>query len=122
MFNMFKNKSDCPIEKAKVSIEKGEGVFVDVREEFEVASGYAEGALWLPLSKLGNDPAGVLEKFVAAFGKDKEYFLYCRSGNRSGQAEHLFHAHGLKAHNAGGFGELVAKQVLVATGIPKSYE
>lgn len=114
----FGSKPDWPIDKAKESIAKDEGYYVDVREEFEVEAGHAEGTIWLPLGKLAEDAACVVEKIKAEYGTDKEYFIYCRSGNRSGQAEMIFKAHGLTAHNIGGLVDLAQKEVPVQIGIP----
>lgn len=58
-----------------------EGVIViDVREPAEFAEGHVEGAQLLPLGNIRN---GNLELIP---DKDQLILIYCRSGNRSGQA------------------------------------
>ena len=42
---------------------------------------------------------------MLADAKGKELLLYCRSGNRSGQAAALLAKEGFKTLNAGGFSE-----------------
>ncbi len=57
--------------------------FIDVRTEGEYAAGHVPGAKLLPLdqieSAIGDEVADKAEKII----------VYCRSGNRSGQAQHL---------------------------------
>lgn len=55
-------------------------VVVDVRTPDEFAEGHLEGAVNIDLD--GPDFAGA----IGELPRDGEYVLYCRSGNRSGQA------------------------------------
>jgi rhodanese-related sulfurtransferase len=54
-----------------------DGIFVDVRETKEMASGVINGAFRVPLSAFEKNSTQ-LDKF-----KDKPVIVYCRSGNRS---------------------------------------
>lgn len=60
-----------------------DAVIVDVRTPSEFAEGHLEGALNLDVS------SATFAEDVAALPQDGEYVLYCRSGNRSGQATRL---------------------------------
>lgn len=56
-------------------------VVLDVRTSQEVADGIIPGAIHLDIYK-GQEFINELEKL----DKSKNYYVYCRSGNRSGQA------------------------------------
>lgn len=56
-------------------------VVLDVRTENEFEDGYIENAINIDIY-LGQDFISEIEKL----DKSKSYFVYCRSGNRSGQA------------------------------------
>ncbi|WP_405291050.1 rhodanese-like domain-containing protein [Algibacter sp. Ld11] len=56
-------------------------VILDVRTDAEVADGIIEGALHIDIYK-GQEFVSEIE----ALDKSKNYYVYCRSGNRSGQA------------------------------------
>jgi len=73
---------------------------VDVREPFEVFFGKAKGAINIPLSKLPSQ----IDQFRDMNGP---IVLYCRSGNRSGQAAEFLKANGFKqVYNAGSVEEV----------------
>jgi rhodanese-related sulfurtransferase len=55
-------------------------VIIDVRTPGEFASGHLEGAINIDVQS-ADFAAQVME-----LDKDGEYFVYCRTGNRSGQA------------------------------------
>ncbi|SHI51552.1 Rhodanese-like domain-containing protein [Tessaracoccus bendigoensis DSM 12906] len=57
-----------------------DAVMIDVRTPSEYAQGHLEGAVNVDVS----DQGFVAE--VSELPKDGQYVLYCRSGNRSGQA------------------------------------
>ncbi|RYY52746.1 MAG: rhodanese-like domain-containing protein [Chitinophagaceae bacterium] len=68
-------------EELKARIDAGEKInIVDVREPHEHADFNIGGEL-VPLGKVQTMQVDELEKF-----KDEELIVYCRSGNRSGQA------------------------------------
>ncbi len=71
----------------KTIIEQG-AFLVDVREPGEFSGGSAKGAVNIPLGSVANE----LNKF-----KGKENIVvFCRSGNRSGQAKAILEQNGFK--------------------------
>jgi len=94
--------------EAKELVDAGKAVLVDVREEEELKeSGTAEGALWMPMSKMAEeDPEW--ETFKAGLPKDKKVILFCRSGNRSGRMAGFLSCEGFDTENLGGFSAWVS--------------
>jgi len=87
--------------EAAARLKSGNAVLIDVREPDEWAGGVAAPAVLLSLSELRGDRKAwkpFLEK-----NRDKELLLYCRSGNRSGQAAAILAKEGFKIANVGGF-------------------
>ena len=83
------------INQEKVSI-------VDVREPFEIMMGKATGAINIPLGKI----ASRIEEFRQM---SKPIVVYCRSGNRSGQALSYLKAQGIEeVYNGGSLAEVKA--------------
>ncbi len=81
---------DITVQELKERLERGdEFVLIDVREPYE----HEEFNVGRKLIPIGNFMASIpdLEEY-----KDEEVVLYCRSGNRSGMAEHLMRAAGFK--------------------------
>ena len=66
-------------------------VTLDVRTPNEFAEGYIEGA------RLIDFQSGNFENEIALLDKNAIYAVYCRSGNRSGQAVKVMHDSGF--HN-----------------------
>jgi phage shock protein E len=66
-------------------------VILDVRTPGEFAEGYIEGSLNIDFQ------SGNFENEIATLDKDATYAVYCRSGNRSGQAVKIMHDAGF--HN-----------------------
>lgn len=86
--------------------ERPDILLIDVRTEGEYKQGHIPGAMLLPLDRLETEIATV------ASDKDAPIILYCRSGNRSGQAARLLRGLGYRAvSDAGGIlgygGEIV---------------
>lgn len=76
--------------------------WVDVRTPEEFSQGHLKGAVNIPLENL---EANIIK--VAKDKKNDEIKLYCRSGNRSGQAQNRLRMMGYqKATNEGGLAEL----------------
>jgi len=72
-------------------------IILDVREDYEFASGHIENAVTLPLGMLQSDIAKVTSE------KEKTLLVYCLSGARSASAVRLLHSMGYKnAYNIGG--------------------
>jgi len=68
-------------EEVKERLDKGETIhLIDVREPYEHAEFNIGGTLF-PLGKIQSMMVDEIEDF-----KNEEVILYCRSGNRSGQA------------------------------------
>ncbi len=88
-------------EEAAKRVAAGTAILIDVRESGECRDGVVTGALLLPLSDLRGERAKW--KPVLEANRDKEFILYCRSGNRSGQAVRILAGEKFKAANAGGF-------------------
>ncbi|WP_224483514.1 rhodanese-like domain-containing protein [Robertkochia aurantiaca] len=61
--------------------EDNNAVVLDVRTDEEFEEGYIPGALQIDIYK----GQGFLDE-VEKLDKSKNYYVYCRSGNRSGQA------------------------------------
>ena len=87
-----------PAEAAQ-RVAAGTAVLVDVREP-GAETGVVAGAATLALSDLRGERRD-WKPFLAA-NKERELILYCRSGNRSGQAARLLAAEGYRTANAGG--------------------
>src|SRR5688500_14161287 len=72
---------------------------LDVRTADEFKGGSIPGSRNLDIM------SGELQAALAKLDKDKEYFVFCRSGNRSGSASKLMAEQGFKVYNlAGGVG------------------
>jgi len=71
-------------------------MLIDVREPNEYKGGFIPSALNIPLSQIKGR--------IGEFSKDKEIFLYCRSGMRSKQAARILNKNGFSnfAHLQGG--------------------
>ena len=94
MFGIFKNMFS---KKDTTQMEKliKEGAFlVDVRTPAEFAEGHVKGSTNIPLDQVANQ----LEKFK---GKE-QIIVFCRSGNRSGQAKMILEQNGIKNVTNGG--------------------
>lgn len=89
-----------------VAISEGT-ILLDVRTPEEYSAGHLEGAIRLDLT--GGEFAAALPTLDA----DAEYLVYCRSGNRSGQAIALMEQRGIT--NTTNLGSL--EQAAVATGL-----
>ncbi|HLP00390.1 MAG TPA: rhodanese-like domain-containing protein [Opitutaceae bacterium] len=93
--------------EAALRVASGEAVLIDVRETDEWReTGIVAGATPLALSDLRG--ARATWKPFLAVHKNRELILYCRSGNRSGQAARLLAAEGYRTANAGGLRDWIA--------------
>ncbi|MEJ8801643.1 rhodanese-like domain-containing protein [Pontibacter sp. H249] len=76
-------------------------VLLDVRTQEEFAGGYLEGAENVDYRN------GDFARELKSWDKDKTYYLYCASGNRSGKAAELMREAGFKhIYNIGGYNTL----------------
>jgi phage shock protein E len=89
---------------AAPGLEEMEGrTIIDVRTPEEFAEGHVAGAANLDLT------GGQFEAEVGDLPRDGSYFLYCRTGNRSGQAEQIMRDLGFDdVVNGGAFDDLAA--------------
>ena len=79
-------------------------ILIDVRTQAEWDDGYIETAIHMPLDKISDSIRDFIED------KEQVIFLYCRSGNRSGQAEIALQSIGyVNAKNIGGIKEVSTK-------------
>jgi len=76
--------------------ESGSGILLDVRTSGE----YGQGSI--PGAKNIDYMSPVFAKKTEKLDKDVTYFLFCRSGNRSGQACKLMHKQGFDVRNLSG--------------------
>lgn len=81
-------------ELRKLVEEDKELDIIDVREVDEVAVGKIHGAVNIPL--------GLLEFRIHELDKNKEYYMVCRSGGRSGRASQFLENQGFKVINMAG--------------------
>ncbi len=116
IFNFFiKNKAEADAKQSYDQFLAGKAVFIDVREEAEVNEGMIKGAVWIPLSQIEKDKTTEIER-IKTISKDKEIYVYCRSGNRSGKVKDILEEAGLKAVNMGGYSSLVSEKIPTQLG------
>ena len=72
--------SDLSVTEFSAKIAEAGVISLDVRTPGEFAEGYIQGA------RLIDFQSGNFENEIAALDKNATYAVYCRSGNRSGQA------------------------------------
>jgi rhodanese-related sulfurtransferase len=86
---------------AYTMVQKGEAVFIDVREEDEVKLGMIKDAKWFPLSKIENNKKWQEE--ISTIAGDKKIFLHCATGRRSEKAMNILKDNGIPSENIGGY-------------------
>jgi phage shock protein E len=103
MFNLFKKKESPQATSVEQVMEDKQGIIIDVRTEGEYEEGSIKGAL------VGYDyTSGEFAEKLDSLDKEKTYYLYCRSGNRSGKAADLMKQKGFEnVYNLGGFQSLL---------------
>lgn len=91
------------ISPANIADFAGRAVFIDVREEYELAAGMIEGALHIPLRLLLAD-----KNAVSDLDRDEAVIVYCQHGVRSRAAAEYLLAAGFSdvSHIEGGFSQL----------------
>ncbi|WP_340106200.1 rhodanese-like domain-containing protein [Rhodohalobacter sp. 8-1] len=86
----------------KEKVQDDPGIVIDVRTDGEYQNGHLAIA-----DHQYNLMDGEFESKLDSLNKDKTYYLYCRTGNRSGQAARLMKKNGFEnVYNVGGFKEL----------------
>jgi phage shock protein E len=66
--------------------------YIDVREKVEFLLGHVDGAINIPLSKIGTDKNAL----PANITLDDELIVYCRSGGRAASAAEMLKGYGFK--------------------------
>jgi len=90
-------------EKFQEKVNETPGVIIDVRTQKEYNEGHLADVNY-QLNLLNGD----FEASLDSLDKEKTYYLYCRTGNRSGQATELMKKNGFEnVYNIGGFQDLV---------------
>jgi rhodanese-related sulfurtransferase len=82
---------DLSVTEFSAKVAEAGVITLDVRTPGEFAEGYIEGA------RLIDFQSDTFENEIAALDKNATYAVYCRSGNRSGQAVKVMHDAGF--HN-----------------------
>ena len=78
-----------------------QAVWIDVRTVEEYSESHINGDLNIPLASIDTTA------LARQFGKDDEINLYCRSGNRAGQAKEILEAAGFtNVNNVGGIDDV----------------
>lgn len=94
------SKDELSITTIQSDIKAG-GQLIDVRTPEEFKAGFIDGAVNVPLASIqsGQLPTGA---------KDKKLYLYCRSGNRAGEAQTILEQAGYtNVINLGGLDNVV---------------
>jgi rhodanese-related sulfurtransferase len=78
------------VEKADKILAKKRMVILDVRTPEEVAQGFVPGAIFHNFNSPG------FKNSLSNLPKNKPYFVYCRSGKRSGKAVEMMKEMGFK--------------------------
>lgn len=96
------NGIDIGAKEFKEKIEEKRGVVIDVRSRPEYEAGH------LKKTDLQYDfNSGEFHNKVGELNSNETYYLYCRSGNRSGKAARFMKSQGFEnVYNVGGFEEL----------------
>jgi phage shock protein E len=81
------------LEDLKKKLTQKNVVLIDVRTPEEYVNGHVKGAKNL------NFMDDSFQAQVGKLDKNKRYYLYCASGNRSGKAMQYFHARKIKAES-----------------------
>ncbi len=104
MLGLFKNLFGQKDNSQLKEIINQNVYLVDVRTPSEFSSGSADGAVNIPLDKIENQ----LQKF----NNKKHIVVFCRSGNRSGQAKAILEKNGFQNVVNGGTWQNVQKVII----------
>lgn len=102
--NKLKNSQNViPLQKFKELLQEEPGVIIDVRTKGEYNNGHLKKADY-NYDMSSSD----FEQKIKKLDKDKNYFLYCRTGVRSGRATQIMKRNGFEnVYNVGGLQSLV---------------
>ena len=101
IFNKNINKSTSDeITKTSAQVESVDEQLIDVREPDEYTANHADGAINIPLGDILNGDFSKIDQ-------NKPIYVYCRTGNRAGQAKVALEKAGYKnVTNVGGLSNL----------------
>lgn len=106
LFFFMRSKSSASTmspETLKEQVEEVPGIVIDVRTPGE----FGDGHLKITDHNF-NLLSGEFEQKLDSLDKNQTYYLYCRTGNRSGQAASIMKNNGFEnVHNIGGYKQLV---------------
>ena len=88
--NREKGYKDIPVAEFKELMHKEDAFVLDVRQPQEVPDGTIEGFQMISFGDID------FYDHLKHLDKDKTYLVYCRSGNRSGQACRIMHEMGFE--------------------------
>lgn len=88
MFGIFKNLFASTDNVQLKEILNNGAFLVDVRTPGEFSGGSVKGAVNIPLDKIQSQ--------LSKFNNKKNIVVFCRSGNRSGQAKNILESNGVK--------------------------
>lgn len=115
MFSFLKSmfsSNDLNPDDLQTQLQENPGVVIDVRTRGE----HMEGHLVITDKHL-DILNGDFQRAIGDLDKSQTYYLYCRSGNRSGQAAQMMRQSGFEnVYNIGGFSELAASGFETRTG------
>ncbi|GAA5522837.1 rhodanese-like domain-containing protein [Aliifodinibius salicampi] len=102
--NRIKNsKNMIPPQKFKELLEEDPGIIIDVRTKGEFKSGHLK-----EVDHNFDVTSGEFNEKVRNLDKNKVYYLYCRTGARSGQAVNIMKRNNFEnVYNVGGLQSLV---------------
>ncbi|HLW55930.1 MAG TPA: rhodanese-like domain-containing protein [Bacteriovoracaceae bacterium] len=89
-------------------VRADKAILLDIREADEIKSGMIKGASWLPLSSLNKNPVETIRK-LRNIVKNKDLYIYCRSGRRAEAFISQVQNDGIKGINVGGYEDLVSQ-------------
>jgi len=98
------NGGDLDPEAFKIKIKNNPGTIIDVRTPEEFREGHLKD-----VDHHFDFLTGEFENEMDNLDKDETYYLYCRTGNRSGKAMEKMQKAGFReVYNVGGFEDLVS--------------
>lgn len=101
MFGFLNSLFGQPDNKQLIEAIKEGAFLVDVRTPAEFSGGSVKGAVNIPLDSVGSQ--------LAKFKDKKHIVVFCRSGNRSGQAKGILEQNGFQNVINGGTWENVSQ-------------
>ncbi len=103
MFDFFKNIFAAPDNQQLAEAIKEGAFLVDVRSPQEFASGSVKGAVNIPLERISGELSRLKGK--------SNVVVFCRSGNRSGQAKRILEQNGFQNVINGGTWQNVRENI-----------